>query len=113
MRWWLMLGVLAVVMVEAGCSSAGDSTSTAGQPTPTPQPETASTLPVIHFLRSGGVDVPMPVEIAYSDEERTCGLMHRTAEPDDQGMLFVFPFDSAGGFWMRNTRIPLSIAYIA
>lgn len=29
------------------------------------------------------------------------------------GMLFVFPSDSAGGFWMKNTRLPLSIAYVA
>jgi uncharacterized membrane protein (UPF0127 family) len=29
------------------------------------------------------------------------------------GMLFLFPSDSAGGFWMKNTRLPLSIAYVA
>jgi uncharacterized membrane protein (UPF0127 family) len=110
MRWWLTIGVMVLAAVGAACSSARGST---GQPTPTAEPEAVSTLPVIRFHRADGTEVAMPVEIADDDEERTCGLMHRTAEPDDQGMLFVFQFDSPGGFWMRNTRIPLSIAYIA
>jgi uncharacterized membrane protein (UPF0127 family) len=33
--------------------------------------------------------------------------------PEDVGMLFVFPADTDGPFWMKDTLIPLSIAFIA
>jgi uncharacterized membrane protein (UPF0127 family) len=38
--------------------------------------------------------------------------MHRESMPEDQGMLFVFEGDSQHGFFMRNTLIPLSIAFV-
>jgi uncharacterized protein len=52
------------------------------------------------------------VEIAETDAQRERGLMYRTSMPEDAGMLFTYPMDTQGGFWMFNTRIPLSIAYI-
>ena len=38
--------------------------------------------------------------------------MFRDSLPENRGMLFVFPGPYTGTFWMRNTRIPLSIAFI-
>jgi len=52
------------------------------------------------------------VEIADSDEERMKGLMWREQMPEDQGMLFVFPHAQIQSFWMRNTYLPLDIAFI-
>lgn len=54
------------------------------------------------------------VWLATTPSEQTRGLMNVTeAElPHDKGMLFVFPYDQVLGFWMRNTIIPLDIAYI-
>ncbi len=52
------------------------------------------------------------VELAERPEDRNRGLMFRDALPDDHGMLFVFPEEKILSFWMRNTRIPLSIAFI-
>lgn len=52
------------------------------------------------------------VEIADSDEEQRRGLMFREELPAKQGMLFVFDREAPRSFWMRNTSIPLSIAYI-
>jgi uncharacterized membrane protein (UPF0127 family) len=40
------------------------------------------------------------------------GLMNRESLPQDQGMLFDFQGTTNSGFWMRNTTIPLSIAFI-
>ena len=51
-------------------------------------------------------------EIADESEERRIGLMGRTELADGEGMLFVFRQPQALGFWMRDTLIPLSIAYI-
>jgi uncharacterized membrane protein (UPF0127 family) len=52
------------------------------------------------------------VEIADTDERRAFGLMFRNSLPKDEGMLFVFDDERTRSFWMKNTRIPLSIAYI-
>lgn len=50
-------------------------------------------------------------EIAATREERSRGLMFRESLPEDHGMLFVFSEEKVLGFWMRNTPLPLSIAY--
>lgn len=52
------------------------------------------------------------VDIAESELERAYGLMYRDSLPDSCGMLFVFEYEQELSFWMRNTKIPLSIAYI-
>ena len=51
-------------------------------------------------------------EVAYSDASRRRGLMFRKALEKDSGMLFVFPRKKMLSFWMKDTLIPLSIAYI-
>jgi uncharacterized membrane protein (UPF0127 family) len=55
------------------------------------------------------------VMTAEDAEQRQRGLMEVTDESlgGYDGMLFLFPVDSAGGFWMRNTPMPLSIAYLS
>jgi uncharacterized membrane protein (UPF0127 family) len=52
-------------------------------------------------------------EVAATAEQRTVGLMNRFSLQPDHGMLFVFERAEPQGFWMRNTFIPLSIAFIA
>ncbi|AFG37739.1 DUF192 domain-containing protein [Spirochaeta africana] len=52
------------------------------------------------------------IELAITDQQRQTGLMHREQLPADRGMLFVFDRDDTYGFWMRDTLIPLSIAFI-
>ena len=53
------------------------------------------------------------LEIARSPEERQKGLMHREELQKNRGMLFVFEYDQKLSFWMKNTHIPLDIAYVA
>jgi len=50
-------------------------------------------------------------EIANTDAARMQGLMHRTDLPQDTGMLFVFPWADQQSFWMRDTHIPLDVAF--
>jgi uncharacterized protein len=54
----------------------------------------------------------LQVEIAETAEERAQGLMGRTELPPDTGMLFVIE-PPGRGFWMKGTRIPLTVAFIA
>jgi len=51
-------------------------------------------------------------EVAATELTRTNGLMYRRMLPENRGMLFVFPYVSEQSFWMKNTYVPLSIAFI-
>jgi uncharacterized protein len=52
-------------------------------------------------------------ELADTPKAREVGLMNRTSMPSNSGMLFVFEQKAGHCFWMNNTKIPLSIAFIA
>jgi len=65
----------------------------------------------LEVMRVGGI--PIHVEIADTPETRRLGLMYRDDLPPDQGMLFVYSKDEVLTFWMKNTRVPLSIAFIS
>jgi uncharacterized membrane protein (UPF0127 family) len=71
----------------------------------TAQPE----LPVT-TLRIGSTEIR--AEVADDDPERSSGLMFRESLAPDSGMLFVMPSIAPATFWMKNTLIPLSIAFL-
>lgn len=52
-------------------------------------------------------------EVAQTPEQRAIGLMHRPSMPTNAGMLFVFQEAGVQCFWMKNTLLPLSIAFVA
>ena len=58
-----------------------------------------------------GAKVVLRVEIARTRPERQRGLMYRRSLPAKAGMVFVYQQSTNGGFWMRNTLIPLDIAF--
>lgn len=60
----------------------------------------------------GDERITMPVLVADDQSLRSTGLMHRADLPDDAGMLFVFDAPTTGAFWMKNTLLPLSIAFV-
>jgi len=51
-------------------------------------------------------------EVAANDQNRQLGLMNRKAMAVQHGMLFVFPQDNTHCMWMRNTLLPLSVAFL-
>lgn len=71
-----------------------------------------SGLSTVSIDASGGDKVEVRVEIADEPEEQAKGLMDRTSLGEERGMLFVYPDEQVRSFWMRNTLIPLSIAYM-
>jgi len=79
--------------------------ATAARPQDQPQNLAATTLKVgMHNIRA---------QLAVTPMQRQIGLMHRREMPSHEGMLFVFDEPSPQCFWMRNTLIPLSIAFLA
>ena len=70
-----------------------------------PQNLPATTLQVgMHSIRA---------QLALTPAQRQIGLMFRPSMPSHEGMLFVFDGVDRQCFWMRNTLIPLSIAFLA
>jgi len=55
----------------------------------------------------------LTLEVARTDQQRATGLMNRGSLAPDAGMVFVFPQPSTAHFWMKDTLIPLSIAFVA
>lgn len=55
----------------------------------------------------------MQVQLAQNFEQRQIGLMWRKEMPQNEGMLFIFEQASVQCFWMRNTLIPLTAAFVA
>lgn len=56
-------------------------------------------------------DHTIDCEVADTDDTRALGLMHRRELPQGKGMLFIFPWQDDQSFWMRDTHIPLDIAF--
>ncbi len=52
-------------------------------------------------------------QVALAPEERQTGLMHRKEMPQHEGMLFVFEQPAQQCFWMKNTLLPLTAAFVA
>jgi len=63
-------------------------------------------------IYDGDKELIIPIEIANRPELWSFGLMFREDIPWEYGMLFIFPNEESGGFWMKNTYIPLDIAFI-
>jgi len=66
--------------------------------------------PTVSIQTAGG-GVTVSVEVADTAATRERGLMGRTSLAPDAGMVFVFPRDTKDAFWMKDTLIPLSIAF--
>lgn len=52
-------------------------------------------------------------QVALTPQERQTGLMHRKEMPQHEGMLFVFEQPAQQCFWMKNTLLPLTAAFVA
>ena len=52
-------------------------------------------------------------QVAMTPQQRAIGLMHRKEMPPHEGMLFVFEQPAVQCFWMKNTLLPLTAAFVA
>jgi len=128
---WLALPLVLLALIAACDSSDGS----VADPAPTSEPEAVSTVEATSILdptpentspdvssvigyhpltitKSSGVGVALQVELAVTPAERAQGLMGRTELDPDSGMLFVIE-PPGRGFWMKDTPLALTIAFIA
>lgn len=93
---------LSFVLILLALSACGEGNDPAATPTPG-----------VVTIQQGSTRATVQIEIAATFAARQQGLMLRQDLSEDAGMLFVFPADVHYGFWMKNTYIPLDIAYIS
>jgi uncharacterized protein len=67
---------------------------------------------LVFYDSLGNDKVRIDIEIADNEYERQLGLMFRDGMSENQGMLFIFPYQNIQSFWMRNTRISLDILFV-
>ncbi|HSL56802.1 MAG TPA: DUF192 domain-containing protein [Acidimicrobiales bacterium] len=104
-----------VVTTAGPTTTAGPSTSERVTTTSAPDgevlPEGFAAVAAV-VVTGAGERLDRCVLVADTPELRRQGLMEVTSLGAADGMVFVFDADTTGGFWMRNTRIPLSIAFL-
>ncbi|MDX1702060.1 MAG: DUF192 domain-containing protein, partial [Melioribacteraceae bacterium] len=61
---------------------------------------------------SGDFISSLDIELAENDFERSEGLKYRTSMEENQGMLFIFPYEVTQSFWMRSTVLSLDMIFI-
>jgi uncharacterized membrane protein (UPF0127 family) len=119
-KWWTRALVSLLLAALVGCST---------DEAATPQPDSSVRTATVESCEPGEAPTPpafgegtalldgsegsvlLNVQVAQTDEERQFGLMFRKSLAMDEGMVFVFFEETSGGFYMKNTLLPLSIAY--
>jgi uncharacterized protein len=102
----LLTSAFCILLSEScGPSSIGNRESKINNPAAPRPPLPTTELRIKSALVSA--------EVVSKPADRALGLMFRRSMAPDSGMLFVFDSDDYQRFWMKNTLIPLSIAYIS
>jgi uncharacterized membrane protein (UPF0127 family) len=100
--------VLLAVALGAGCQKKADKTT--GPATDSSSPSAAQAKLPILKLFIGSKE--LATEVARTSIQLQTGMMFRKSIAENEAMLFVFPVPHQAAFWMRNTTVPLSCAYI-
>lgn len=106
-----VVSLVVLVLLVAGACAGPDATLTPEVPALHPEVDVwpASVVTIAPDLDRA---VRVDVRVADTLERRGRGLMQVPELPEGSGMLFVFPSDHDGAFWMHDTLVPLDIAFV-
>jgi uncharacterized membrane protein (UPF0127 family) len=111
------VAVLAWVLASAAglVGGGGDDPTMGAAPARTTAPAKGGRPEVVTYRLepAGGRPVTVRLEVAADPAARARGLMDRAQVPEGTGMVFLYPRDVAEAYWMKNTLVPLSIAFVA
>jgi uncharacterized membrane protein (UPF0127 family) len=108
--WAAAAAVLALVVGTLGCNDSGPSPSAPASAFPGAPTQAQPKLQTIK-LWLGAEE--MITELALTPIQVQTGMMFRTNMAENESMLFVFSYPHQATFWMLNTSLPLSAAYIS
>lgn len=109
LRIIFLFPLLIFLLFLGGCGSYGSSDGST--PPAIAQDQAAGPRAIIH--PDGGTEVAIDLEVARTPAEKEKGLMERRGLAAGSGMIFVFDRPVKNPFWMKNTHIPLSIAFVS
>jgi uncharacterized membrane protein (UPF0127 family) len=97
--------VLLTVLALAACAHARSATG------PVPNPSLELPHGTLTIAGPGGPELSLHVQIAETAQSQQTGLMNVKQMPDQVGMAFLFHASTSTPFWMKDTLIPLDIAF--
>jgi uncharacterized protein len=107
------VAVLAWVLASSAGLVGRDDPAMA-DPAATTAPAASGAAPTVSYRLepASGAARTVRLEVAADPAARARGLMGRTEVPEGTGMVFLYPADVAEAYWMKNTLVPLSIAFV-
>ena len=112
MKHFATISSLALVLVFGLGMGCEDSKGTSPLAVPTAKPVAGQPQPKLPTLKLWLGPHEMITELAITPAQKQAGMMFRTNMAEMEGMLFVFPQAHQAAFWMKNTTLPLSAAYL-
>ncbi len=113
---WLRLGIASMLVFAVACSGGlsgpGESPGNSGSGSADSVNRRPGFSTGTGVIRTGDRAIRLDLEIAETPAQRAFGLMHRKSLAERAGMAFLFETRSTGGFYMKDTLIPLSIAFL-
>ena len=110
-RFWISIFLAAGLVIFGGCKPPAN-TPTVATPSDGPSIPTQA-QPKLQTLKLWIGAQEMLTELALTPLQEQTGMMFRTNMAENEGMLFIFSPATQASFWMKNTILPLSAAYIS
>jgi uncharacterized membrane protein (UPF0127 family) len=110
---WVLISSTGLVGDDPTMAEAPRTAPTGAAATATTGPDGEPATVAYRLEPVEGPAVTVRLEVAADPATRARGLMGRRQVPEGTGMVFLYPTDVAESFWMKNTLVPLSIAYVA
>jgi uncharacterized membrane protein (UPF0127 family) len=107
------MAAVALALASAAGLVGGDDPPPMADAAPTTRSQAVPRTVAFRLEPAGGRAVTVRLEVAADPAARARGLMGRRQVPEGTGMVFLYPTDVAESYWMKDTLVPLSIAYVA